>query len=143
RAARGAGAAALGPGQEDSATGSVGRPEPQKRFDLLIKAVADIRVKHPRVRLVIAGDGSLRATLAAHVQRTLPDNACLLGHRSDITELHHAFDLFVQSSDYEGTPNAVLEAMALETPVIATDAGGTAELIADGVHGRVVPSGDA
>ena len=47
----------------------------------------------------------------------------------------------MQSSDYEGTPNAVLEAMAYETPAIATDAGGTAELIADGVHGTIVPPG--
>jgi glycosyltransferase involved in cell wall biosynthesis len=51
--------------------------------------------------------------------------------------------LFVQSSDYEGTPNAVLEAMAMETPVVATDAGGTAELVIDGVHGRIVPRGSA
>ncbi len=49
--------------------------------------------------------------------------------------LHHAFDLYVQSSDYEGTPNAVLEAMALETPVVATDVGGTAELIVNGSDG--------
>ena len=51
--------------------------------------------------------------------------------------------MFVQSSDYEGTPNAVLEAMAMETPVVATDAGGTAELVIDGVHGRIVPRGSA
>ena len=51
----------------------------------------------------------------------------------DVRPSHHAFDLFVQSSDYEGTPNAVLEAMALETPIVATDAGGTAEIVHDGV----------
>jgi glycosyltransferase involved in cell wall biosynthesis len=56
--------------------------------------------------------------------------------------LHHAFDLFVQSSDYEGTPNAVLEGMALETPIVATEAGGTAELMHDGVHGRIIPVGN-
>jgi glycosyltransferase involved in cell wall biosynthesis len=58
-----------------------------------------------------------------------------------VIPLHHAFDLFVQSSDYEGTPNAVLEAMAMETPVVATEAGGTAELVFDGEHGRIVPIG--
>ena len=56
--------------------------------------------------------------------------------------VHHAFDLFVQSSDYEGTPNSVLEAMALRTPIVATDVGGTAELVAHGVHGLIVPPGD-
>ena len=70
-------------------------------------------------------------------------NSCnLLGHRTDIVDLHHAFDLFVQSSDYEGTPNAVLEAMAMETPIVATDVGGTAELIHYGVHGLLTPPGD-
>ena len=51
-----------------------------------------------------------------------------LGHRLDVAALHDAFDSFVQASEYEGTPNAVLEAMAMETPLVATDAGGTPEL---------------
>jgi glycosyltransferase involved in cell wall biosynthesis len=58
-----------------------------------------------------------------------------------VVPLHHALDLFVQSSDYEGTPNSVLEAMAMETPIVATEAGGTAELVHDGVHGRILPIG--
>jgi glycosyltransferase involved in cell wall biosynthesis len=58
-----------------------------------------------------------------------------------VIPLHHAFDLFVQSSDYEGTPNSVLEAMAMETPIVATEAGGTAELVHDGIHGRIIPVG--
>jgi L-malate glycosyltransferase len=67
----------------------------------------------------------------------------LLGHRADVVRLHHAFDVFVQSSDSEGTPNAVLEAMALETPVVATDAGGTRDIVAHDVHGLIVACGDA
>ena len=63
------------------------------------------------------------------------------GHITDVIQLHHALDLFVQSSDYEGTPNSVLEAMAMETPIVATEAGGTAELAHDGVHGRIIPIG--
>ena len=135
---------ALGLSADDVVIGSIGRLEPQKRFDLLIDAVAAVRTAHPRVRLVLAGDGSLRSALESQAQRVLGDDGCrLLGHRSDVADLHHAFDLFVQSSDYEGTPNAVLEAMALETALVATDAGGTAELAVDGVHGRIVPCGDA
>jgi len=49
--------------------------------------------------------------------------------------------VFVQSSDYEGTPNTVLEAMAVETPVVATTAGGTAELVTNDLHGLLVPTG--
>ena len=69
--------------------------------------------------------------------------ACTLtGHCDDVTRMHHAFDLLVQSSDYEGTPNAVLEAMALETPTVATDCGGTRELMEHAVHGWIVRPGD-
>ncbi len=66
----------------------------------------------------------------------------LLGQRNDVALLHHAFDVFVQASDYEGTPNAVLEAMALGTPVVATRAGGTAEIAHDGTHALLVDCGD-
>ncbi len=64
-----------------------------------------------------------------------------LGHVGDPTDLYHAADLFVQSADYEGTPNAVLEAMAFEVPVVATDAGGTREVLRDAVDGIIVPTG--
>jgi glycosyltransferase involved in cell wall biosynthesis len=124
--------------------GSVGRLEPQKRFDLLIDACAMLQRRWPELRLVIAGDGSERAKLQALAAAKLAAGTWqLCGHHGDVARLHHALDLFVQSSDYEGTSNAVLEAMALETPVVATAAGGTAEMIQHGVHGLVVRCGDA
>ncbi len=123
--------------------GSVGRAEPQKRFDLLVRAFAEIAREKPDVHLVIAGTGSCDAQLRDLVIATgLSGRIRLLGHCPEVPLLHHALDLFVQSSDYEGTPNAVLEAMAFETPVVATDAGGTSELIRSGVDGLVVPVGD-
>ena len=134
--------AALGLEPQHLALGAVGRLEPQKRFDLLIDAFADLHAKRPELRLIIAGDGSQRRALEEQRNgRGLTESVILTGHVNDVTPLHHAFDLFVQSSDYEGTPNSVLEAMALETPVVATEAGGTAELVHDGVHGRTVPVG--
>jgi glycosyltransferase involved in cell wall biosynthesis len=124
--------------------GSVGRLEPQKRFDLLIEACAMLQRRWPELRLVIAGDGSERAKLQGLAAGKLAAGTWqLCGHRGDVARLHHALDLFVQSSDYEGTSNAVLEAMALETPVVATAAGGTAEMIEHGIHGLVVRCGDA
>jgi glycosyltransferase involved in cell wall biosynthesis len=122
--------------------GSVGRLEHQKRFDLLIEAFAAVRRRWPEARLLIAGDGSQRDALAALVAARGLESSCILaGHRTDIIEVVQALTLFVQSSDYEGTPNAVLEAMALGAPVVATTAGGTHQLITDGVHGRLVPPG--
>jgi glycosyltransferase involved in cell wall biosynthesis len=119
--------------------GAVGRLERQKRFDLLLEAFAGFSDLH----LAIVGDGSLRAALETRAHALGMRRRChFLGHREDVADLHNAFDLFVQSSDYEGTPNAVLEAMALETPVVATDAGGTADLVTHLVHGLVVPIGD-
>lgn len=134
--------AALGLEPNHVAIGAVGRLEPQKRFDLLLEAFAVLQINRPELRLVIAGDGSLRHALD-HERRALglADSVILTGHVGDVISLHHAFDLFVQSSDYEGTPNAVLEAMAMETPIVATEAGGTAELVLDGVHGRIIPIG--
>ena len=135
--------ATLGLAADDFVIGSVGRLEVQKRFDLLIEAVNILRRAHPRLKLVIVGDGSLRAELSADVDRLGLSNVCLLtGHRDDVPRLHHAFDLYAQSSDYEGTPNSVLEAMAMETPVVATAAGGTAQLIRHEQDGLVLPVGD-
>ena len=135
---------ALGLAPEHVVLGSVGRLEPQKRFDRLLEVFAVLRRHRPGLRLVLVGEGSARGELEAAARRLGVEKDCrLLGHRTDVADLHHALDLFVQSSDYEGTPNAVLEAMALETPLVATAAGGTAELIEDGVHGLIVPTGDA
>ena len=135
--------AELGIFSDEFVVGSIGRLEPQKRFDLLIEACAAARQRKPRVRLLIAGDGSLREELTTLAANLLPEHACqLLGYRSDVVALHHAFDVYAQSSDYEGTPNSVLEAMALETPIVATAAGGTAEIVAADREGIVIPCGD-
>jgi glycosyltransferase involved in cell wall biosynthesis len=123
--------------------GAVGRLEDEKRFDLLLEAVAWLRTRHPAVVLVIVGEGSLRSDLERQIQALDLEHAVrLAGHRTDITALHSAFDVFVQSSEREGTPNAVLEAMAMETPIVATDAGGTGELMTNDVHGLLVPIHD-
>ncbi|MCC7044041.1 MAG: glycosyltransferase [Acidobacteria bacterium] len=134
---------ALGLADADVVIGAVGRAEPQKRFDLLLEAMVPVFARHPAVRLVIAGDGSQLAGLKAQAATLgISDRCVFTGHRQDVADLHQAFDLFVQSSEYEGTPNAVLEAMAMETPLVATDVGGTGELAADGKHGWLVRAHD-
>lgn len=126
----------------DVVIGAAGRLEPQKRFDLLIRACTLARQIHPSLRLLIAGEGSLRGELETLARELLPGACTILGHQKDIRPFHHALDLYVQSSDYEGTPNAVLEAMALETPIVATAAGGTAEIAEHAAHALIVPTGD-
>jgi glycosyltransferase involved in cell wall biosynthesis len=135
---------ALGLPAEAFVLGAVGRAEPQKRFDLLVDVFAEFAVGRPHAQLVIAGDGSRMTALRQQVA-ALGDSGRrihLLGHRTDVDLLHHAFDVFVQTSDYEGTPNAVLEAMALESPIVATRAGGTAEVALADEHALLVACGD-
>jgi glycosyltransferase involved in cell wall biosynthesis len=140
---RGPARAALNLDPDHVVIGAVGRLEPQKRFDLLMMAVARLQARRPNLRLLIAGDGSLATELQQTVAMLGLQKVCrLVGHCDDVPGFHDALDLLVQSSDYEGTPNAVLEAMALQTPIVATDVGGTAELITNGVHGLVVPPGN-
>ena len=123
--------------------GSVGRLEPQKRFDLLIESFAKIHQEFPRARLMIAGEGSQRDSLQSLINRLNLTNVCrLIGHCSQVIQFYHALDLYVQSSDYEGTPNVVLEAMAMEVPIVATDAGGTTDILESNVDGLVVPVGN-
>lgn len=132
--------AELGCQTGDVLLGAAGRLERQKRFDLLLEAVAILSKTHPQVRLLIAGDGQLRGALHEQIRRMGLEGRCqLLGYRADVAELFQAFDVMVQSSDYEGTPTVVVEAMALQIPVVATDAGGTAELATHGEHALIVP----
>ena len=119
--------------------GAVGRLEPQKRFDLLIDAFAALLGEFPTLHLLIAGEGSQRGDLQAKIDQLSVAGRVRLVGQMDVRRFHHVLDVFTQSSDYEGTPNVVLEAMALETPIVATDAGGTSELCADRVHGLIVP----
>lgn len=128
---------------DDILIGSVGRLEYEKRFDILLDAFARLTRSHSRAVLAIAGEGSLRPFLERQMNELgIAGAVRLLGYRTDILDLHAAFDYFVQSSEREGTPNAVLEAMALETPLVATDVGGTSELVSDKVHGLLVARND-
>jgi len=134
----------LGLGTDAAVLGAVGRLGPEKRFDLLLAACARLAAAGRRLDVVIVGDGDERSRLEQMAASLGLANRChLLGQRGDVARLHHAFDVFVQSSDIEGSPNAVLEAMAMETPIVATDAGGTRELVTSGVHGLLVPVRDA
>ena len=123
---------------------TVGRLELEKNFPMLIRAFARVAREVPRAVLVIAGDGSLRGELerGAAAAGLSADQFRLLGLIDNVAQLHHAIDVYVQSSDLEGTSNAVLEAMSLETPIVATDVGGTSEVARHGQEALIIPKGD-
>lgn len=124
---------------------TVGRLHPQKNQKLLIDAFALIADKIPEYSLEIYGDGELKDELQKQIDELgLTNRAFLKGTSKQIQRLIYNASLFVLSSDYEGIPNTLLEAMALGIPCISTDCkpGGAREIIKDGIDGTIVPVGD-
>jgi glycosyltransferase involved in cell wall biosynthesis len=122
------------------------RHEHQKGLDVLLDAVASVRRTHPDIVLLLAGrDGNRTAALRYQTTRLgLDDNVRFLGARNDVPDLMVASDVFVLPSRWEGLPGAVIEAMALETPTIATDLPGVREVLGpELLRDCVVPVGDA
>lgn len=124
---------------------SVGRLHRQKNHHLLINAFKKIVDIHPEYRLVIYGEGPERANDENLIEsQELNERVFLPGVVSNIFNRIHDASLFVLPSDFEGMPNALMEAMALGLPCISTDCpcGGPRELIENGKNGILVPVGD-
>ena len=124
---------------------AVGRLEPQKNPLLLIHAFKRIQERHPEYQLVFYGEGSLQAEMEQKIQALgLIGTVQLRGNTSDVKGAIREAALFVLASNYEGMPNALMEAMALGLPCISTDCpcGGPAFLIQPGKNGWLVPVGD-
>lgn len=130
----------VGTGTEPSTVtlGTVGRLDPIKNHAVLLRAFAGLDPHGRDLRLVIVGDGPLRATLEA-LARSLEihQRVTFTGNRDDIPDLLRAVDLFVLPSINEGISNTILEAMASGLPVVASNVGGNPELVVDGVTGRL------
>lgn len=124
--------------------GTVGRIEKQKNLPLFLDAASRVLAARPDADFEIVGDGSLKQMVQEEIERRgLRDRVRLPGARSDIADFYAGLDQFWLTSDWEGTPNVVLEALAAGLPVIATRVGGTAEIVEDGVTGCLVDAGDA
>jgi glycosyltransferase involved in cell wall biosynthesis len=122
--------------------GSIGRLEPIKGYDVLIRAFAEIpeRPGQPPV-LVVAGDGSDRAALGALAASLgIADRVHLLGWRDDTLSLLGAFTLFTMSSRSEGTSISLLEAMSAGLCPVVTDVGGNAAVLGSRLAHRLVPT---
>ena len=122
--------------------GAVGRLSAEKGFDLLIRAVHQLRRDGLAVDLVVVGEGDERPRLEAlAAELSLGDRVRLLGYRADLPDLYEAMDVFALSSLREGLPNVLLEAMALETPVVATRIAGVPRLVRHEENGLLVEPG--
>jgi glycosyltransferase involved in cell wall biosynthesis len=134
-------------GPHDWLVGTVGRMQTVKDQTLLarafVRALALAPALRPRLRLVLVGDGPLRAQAQAILaEGGVADLAWLPGERSDVPDVMCGLDLFVLPSQAEGISNTILEAMACACPVLATRVGGNAELVEPGVTGELVLAGD-
>ena len=122
---------------------AVGRLWPQKRYKDLIWAADLIKCIRDDTHFIIVGDGPQRLALQRYTEQVeILDKVHFLGHRSDAEELIRRADLLWCGSEYEGASNAVLEAMASGTPVIATDIDANRELLEHQKHGILFPVGD-
>lgn len=132
-----------GVGQQPELILGVGSLLPLKRWDRLVKAAAELKRRGVAFRVEIAGEGPTRSALEA-LARTLDvsDRVRLCGRVDGIERRLHAATLLAHTSDSEGCPNAVMEAMAAGLPVVATDSGDVPRLVEHGVTGFLVQRGD-
>jgi glycosyltransferase involved in cell wall biosynthesis len=121
----------------------VGAISSQKNYDLLIETAADLSRRIPQVMFEVAGGGDALPDFRARVEAEgLTQIVRFLGERSDVRELLSEADIFLNTSLYEGQSVAILEAMAMALPVVATDVPGNRDLVVAGRNGVRAPLGD-
>jgi glycosyltransferase involved in cell wall biosynthesis len=126
--------------ETDYVVGTTARLEPIKDLGTLVEAVALTARRGAPVRAVITGDGPARAGLEGQARALgVHDRVQFVGYRDDARDVLPGFDAYVNCSVSEGVSLTVLEAMAAERPVVATQVGGTPEVVVDGVTGALVP----
>ncbi len=122
--------------------GAAGRLSGEKGFDILVQAADRLLADGLDLEVLIVGDGDERAALDKRVKQLgRSDRIRLLGYRSDLPDLYQAMDAFAVCSYREGLPNVLLEAMAVETPVVATRVAGIPQVIRNEENGLLVEPG--
>jgi len=123
--------------------GAVGRLAAEKGFDLLVRALPILLGRGFEVHLVIVGEGGERSRLERlAAELGVAGRVRLPGWQTDVRGYYEAMDVFALSSHREGLPNVLLEAMALEVPVVATRVNGVPRLVQHGKNGLLVEPGD-
>lgn len=132
----------MGAADGDVVVGTLGRLSREKNLELFVDLAAGLTRENPRTRFAIVGEGPHRPRIERAVEEAGLDGVVrFLGARADVPRILAGLDLFVMTSDTEGLPNAIMEAMAAGLPVVATRVGGTHEIVVDGTTGRLVPRG--
>ena len=128
---------------KDNKIVSVGRLMPQKNHKLLLDAFDEVNKKYPDYKLEIYGDGPYKDELKDHIASLgLNNSVFLCGQHKDIFEKIKDASMYVLSSDYEGMPNSLIEAMCLGLPCISTKVSGATDLIKDGENGLLIDIGN-
>jgi glycosyltransferase involved in cell wall biosynthesis len=126
--------------QDQLVVGTVANLRVTKGWPDLLAAAKEVTDTVKGVTFVAVGQGPMEAEIMnLHRHLKLGDRFRMLGYRDDAVRVMAGCDLFCLASHHEGLPVAVMEAMALGLPIVATDVGGVAELVADRIHGRLVP----
>jgi glycosyltransferase involved in cell wall biosynthesis len=135
--------AGWGFGPDTVIVGSVANYKPRKGLEMLLRVAATLRPTIPELRLVLVGEGTLRPVLEAMIADLgLSEIVRLHGREPDARRLYGAFDIVAHASESEGLPNVLLEAAAAGRAIVATAAGGSAEVVMAGESGLLVPVGD-
>lgn len=133
-----------GIGKDEFIFGVMARLEPQKGHEYLLEAVSMIADRQQGFRVLLVGDGDRREELQSMATRLgIGNRVIFAGFQSDVVGHYAAMDVKVLPSLYEGLPLCLIEAMAMEKPVIATEVDGTPEVVQDSVSGLLVPPKNA
>lgn len=123
--------------------GSVANYLPRKGVEAVVEVAHRLRGKRPDLRYVLVGEGPVRPMLERRIAELgLADIVTLYGSHPNAHELYPAFDIIVHASESEGLPNVILEAAAWGRPIVATDVGGTREVVRDRHEALLVPARD-
>ena len=131
--------AELGISSDSIVIGSLGVFRTQKRLNAWLEIFATVSKQNPNVRGILVGDGPLKEDIILQVKALgLEEIVFLPGIQSNSSDWYAAMDIFMMTSEFEGLPLALLEAMSCECAVVATNAGGINEVVEDGINGSIV-----
>lgn len=122
---------------------ATGRMEPQKNYELMLRAFAEVHQTYPNTKLVVLGDGYLRKELENEIDRlNISEAVVLKGRVSNVEEELNKAHIYLMSSNWEGLPLSLMEAMSCGLPVIATKAGGVLDIVREHENGYLINLND-